>query len=119
MATVNSIRLKRSSTPGFVPSPSQLLEGELFINLADRLIFMKDNTGNIVCVGKVLDSLDPDEIYIPLSSYGAAPNYGVKGTLLVSNGAGSLVPFAPGASGQALVSRSTAQLGIAWETVSE
>ena len=117
MATVNSIRLKRSSTPGFVPSPAQLLDGELFINLADRFIFMKDNTGNIVCVGKVLDSLDPDEIYIPLSSYGAAPNYGLKGTLLVSNGAGSLVPLSPGATGQALVSRASSTLGIDWETL--
>lgn len=42
----NSIKLKSSNTPGAVPA--SLLDGEIAINRADRLLYFKDANGNIV-----------------------------------------------------------------------
>jgi len=49
MAT--DIQLKRSLTAGQVPGAANVLVGEPVVNLADRIIFSKDNTGNIVVIG--------------------------------------------------------------------
>ncbi|HGF1846285.1 TPA: tail fiber domain-containing protein [Escherichia coli] len=48
MATLKQIQFKRSKTAGARPAASVLAEGELAINLKDRTIFTKDDTGNIV-----------------------------------------------------------------------
>ena len=49
MAT--DIQLKRSLTPGQVPGSANVLVGEPVINLADKIIFSKDGSGNIVVIG--------------------------------------------------------------------
>jgi len=44
----NVIRIKRSETPGLVPSAEALAVGELAINLADQKIYSKDSAGNVL-----------------------------------------------------------------------
>ena len=48
-----TIQIKRSYTSGRVPLSTELLEGQLFINLPDQEIYSKNNTGLIVCIGNV------------------------------------------------------------------
>lgn len=48
MATLKQIQFKRSKTAGARPAASVLAEGELAINLKDRTLFTKDDSGNIV-----------------------------------------------------------------------
>ena len=50
MASV--IKLKRSSTPGSVPSASDLEVGEVALNLADRVIYSKQSGGAVVRIGE-------------------------------------------------------------------
>ncbi|CAH1615629.1 long tail fiber protein distal subunit [Escherichia phage UGJNEcP4] len=51
MATLKQIQFKRSKVAGVRPTPAQLAEGELAINLKDRLLFTKDDTGAIIDLG--------------------------------------------------------------------
>lgn len=44
----NIIKIKRSETPGLVPSAGSLAVGELAINLADQKIYSKDSGGNVI-----------------------------------------------------------------------
>jgi len=44
------IQLKRSYTSGSVPGASNVLVGEPVLNLADRLLYTKDNTGNVIVI---------------------------------------------------------------------
>ena len=47
----NTIRHKRSSTPGVVPAPAELEDGELAINIADEKVFAKNSSGVVFEVG--------------------------------------------------------------------
>ncbi|MEO5376057.1 MAG: hypothetical protein H7840_17680 [Alphaproteobacteria bacterium] len=47
----NVIRLLRSYAPGAVPVPSDLVDGELAINLTDRKLYSKDAAGTVYEVG--------------------------------------------------------------------
>ena len=49
MAT--EIQLKRSSVVGKVPDAANVLVGEPVVNLADRVIYTKDGTGNVILIG--------------------------------------------------------------------
>ena len=51
MATLKQIQFKRSKTAGQRPAASVLAEGELAINLKDRVLFTKDDQGNIIDLG--------------------------------------------------------------------
>lgn len=51
MATLKQIQFKRSKIAGARPAASVLAEGELAINLKDRTIFTKDDSGNIIDLG--------------------------------------------------------------------
>lgn len=51
MATLKQIQFKRSKIAGTRPAASVLAEGELAINLKDRTIFTKDDSGNIIDLG--------------------------------------------------------------------
>lgn len=51
MATLKQIQFKRSKTAGARPAASVLAEGELAINLKDRTLFTKDDTGQIIDLG--------------------------------------------------------------------
>ncbi|EOS3369668.1 tail fiber domain-containing protein [Escherichia coli] len=48
MATLKQIQFKRSKIAGARPAASVLAEGELAINLKDRTLFTKDDSGNII-----------------------------------------------------------------------
>jgi hypothetical protein len=48
MAT--EIQLKRSYTPGQVPGAANVLVGEPVFNLVDRVLYTKDNSGNIIVI---------------------------------------------------------------------
>ena len=47
----NDIQLKRSSVSGRVPDAANVLVGEPVVNLADKIIFTKDGTGNVIVIG--------------------------------------------------------------------
>jgi hypothetical protein len=47
----NEIQLKRSSVSGKVPGSANVLVGEPVVNLADRVIYTKDGSGNIIVIG--------------------------------------------------------------------
>ena len=51
MATLKQIQFKRSKTAGARPAASVLAEGELAINLKDRTLFTKNDTGQIIDLG--------------------------------------------------------------------
>lgn len=48
-----SRRLLRSEVAGRTPSSSEMLEGQLFINLEDQTIYSKDSLGNVTLLGRV------------------------------------------------------------------
>ena len=47
-----TIKLKRSSTAGAIPTHAQLALGEVAINTADGRMYMKDGANSIVWVNK-------------------------------------------------------------------
>lgn len=51
MATLKQIQFKRTKLAGSRPTAAQLAEGELAINMTDRLLFTKDENGNIIDLG--------------------------------------------------------------------
>jgi hypothetical protein len=48
--TATVIKLKRSETPGLVPTTSTITAGEVAVNIADRVIYIRDSNNNIVQV---------------------------------------------------------------------
>lgn len=50
----NDIQLKRSSVAGKVPDAANVLVGEPVVNLADRILYTKDGSGNVIIVGSNL-----------------------------------------------------------------
>ena len=48
MPEFNSVILRQSSTAGLVPDPVEVLQGELAVNLADRRLYSKNSSGQVV-----------------------------------------------------------------------
>ena len=44
----NIIQLKRSSTPAAKPTPAVLSDGEMAVNLADAILYIKNASGNVI-----------------------------------------------------------------------
>jgi len=59
MATV--VQLKRTETPGSVPTVTDIAVGELAVNLADGALYSKRTDGSIIEVG----GYNPDFFTIP------------------------------------------------------
>ncbi|QWY90617.1 putative long tail fiber protein [Escherichia phage 132] len=79
MATLKQIQFKRSKTAGARPAASVLAEGELAINLKDRVLFTKDDQGNIIDLGFAKGgSIDGNVIHI--GNYNQTGDYALKGT---------------------------------------
>jgi len=57
MAT--KIIFKKSSTGGSAPSTSDLDQGEFAVNLADRKVYTKDSSNNIVTLGTFVSATEP------------------------------------------------------------
>lgn len=73
MAT--TILHKSSATPGAVPTPEQLVPGEIAVNLADKKWYTKKTDGTIVCLNQ-LTVLDGGEI----------TGAGIDGAILAESG---------------------------------
>jgi hypothetical protein len=70
MAT--KIVTKNSSTGGAVPSASDLVQGELAVNVADKRLFTEDNGGSIVELGTNPSTIDIDGGTIDGTTIGAS-----------------------------------------------
>ncbi|AWM11962.1 long tail fiber protein distal subunit [Escherichia phage vB_EcoM_NBG2] len=78
MATLKQIQFKRSKTAGARPAASVLAEGELAINLKDRVLFTKDDQGNIIDLGFAKGgSIDGNVIHI--GNYNQTGDYTLNG----------------------------------------
>lgn len=44
----SKFKFRRSRNPGYIPKVADLLEGELFINIADKKLYTKDEEANVV-----------------------------------------------------------------------
>ena len=85
MATLKSIQFKRSKVAGVRPTPAQLAEGELAINLKDRLLFTKDDTGAIIDLGFAKGgNIDGDVIH--KGNYNQTGNYTIAGAISQTSG---------------------------------
>lgn len=90
MATLKQIQFKRSKTAGARPAASVLAEGELAINLKDRTIFTKDDSGNIIDLGFAKGGQVDGNVTIdgtlrvngPINNFG---NFSTSGTITASN----------------------------------
>ncbi|QIN95997.1 hypothetical protein MN04_00208 [Escherichia phage MN04] len=78
MATLKQIQFKRSKVAGVRPTPAQLAEGELAINLKDRLLFTKDDTGAIIDLGFAKGG-NIDGNVIHNGNYNQTGDYALKG----------------------------------------
>ncbi|XAO16960.1 tail fiber protein [Escherichia phage FL23] len=79
MATLKQIQFKRSKTAGARPAASVLAEGELAINLKDRVLFTKDDQGNIIDLGFAKGgSIDGNVIHT--GNYNQTGDYTLDGT---------------------------------------
>lgn len=79
MATLKQIQFKRSKVAGVRPAPAQLAEGELAINLKDRLLFTKDDTGAIIDLGFAKGG-NIDGNVIHTGNYNQTGDYTLNGT---------------------------------------
>ncbi len=67
MATV--IKIKRSETASDAPTTSDLVAGEVALNTADQILYVRDSSGNIV---KVSNFSEADQSLIfPTGDYGS------------------------------------------------
>lgn len=90
MATLKQIQFKRSKIAGARPAASVLAEGELAINLKDRTIFTKDDSGNIIDLGIAKGGQIDGNVTIdgtlrvngPINNFG---NFSTSGTITASN----------------------------------
>ena len=79
MATLKQIQFKRSKVAGARPAPTVLAEGELAINLKDRLLFTKDDTGTIIDLGFAKGG-NIDGNVIHKGNYNQTGDYTLNGT---------------------------------------
>ncbi|QIN95618.1 hypothetical protein MN01_00240 [Escherichia phage MN01] len=79
MATLKQIQFKRSKVAGVRPAPTVLAEGELAINLKDRLLFTKDDTGAIIDLGFAKGG-NIDGNVIHKGNYNQTGDYALNGT---------------------------------------
>lgn len=79
MATLKQIQFKRSKVAGVRPTPAQLAEGELAINLKDRLLFTKDDSGAIIDLGFAKGG-NIDGNVIHKGNYNQTGDYTLNGT---------------------------------------
>lgn len=90
MATLKQIQFKRSKTAGSRPAASVLAEGELAINLKDRTIFTKDDSGNIIDLsisagGNISGNVTIDgtlRVNGPINNFG---NFSTSGSITASS----------------------------------
>jgi hypothetical protein len=88
----DEIQLKRSSEAGVIPLASELLPGELAINIADRTLYAKDVAGNVFVISPAaLSDYENDLGFVTAAEVSAAaPIQSVVGaeavTVVIANG---------------------------------
>jgi hypothetical protein len=97
----NTIQIKRSSVAGRVPDANTLAVGEFAVNLADKVLYSKDGTGNVIVIASSnVDYLNNGSVNKFFSNTAVLANvkdyltYGVTGYYVNGNG---------GANGQVLI----------------
>lgn len=108
MATIKQIQFKRSPTAGKVPTTAQVAEGELALNLNDKIIYTNDGT-SVVEVGQGfrgelpatanLDSYGPDTATRGVWSKATSTNSNQANGFPEENAVGTLEVFAGGQFG--------------------
>ena len=83
--TITAIRPKRSYTPNRAPLPTELIEGELFVNVEDKTIYIRHDTEDSVVL---LSSQDGGQsaTYTDLANLEGAEH---AGRVMISNGNGT------------------------------
>ena len=84
MATLKPIQFKRSKIAGSRPLPEQVLEGELALNLEDRMIFTKDDKGNIIDLGFAKGGRVDGDI-VQIGNYTQTGDYTTSGDITAKN----------------------------------
>ena len=84
MAT--KIVTKNSSTASAVPTTSDLVQGELAVNVADKRLFTEDNTGTIVELGTNPSTIDIDAGTIDGAVIGGNTPAAITGSTVTSTG---------------------------------
>ena len=68
--TATVIKLKRSETVGVEPTTSTITQGEVAVNIADKIIFIRDSNDNIVKVANFSEG-GVDFFPFPTGDYGS------------------------------------------------
>ena len=89
MADIKQIQFKRTSTAGKKPLPADLAQGEIAINLADRVLFTKDANNAIIDLGFAKGGTVDGDVTINGATY-------IKELTI-----GNIIPVANGGTGSA------------------
>ena len=110
MAT--KIVTKNSSTASAVPTASDLVQGELAVNVADKRLFTEDNGGAIVELGTNPSTIDIDAGSIDGTAIGASSASTGAFTTLTASGAFTSVGIDDNADATAITIDSSENVGI-------
>jgi hypothetical protein len=69
--TATVIKLKRSETVGVEPTTSTITQGEVAVNIADKIIFIRDSNDNIVKVANFSEGAGFNFFPFPTGEYGS------------------------------------------------
>ena len=110
MAT--KIVTKNSSTASAVPTASDLVQGELAVNVADKRLFTEDNAGAIVELGTNPSTIDINAGTIDGTAIGASSASTGAFTTLTATGAFTSVGIDDNATSTAITIDSSENVGI-------
>jgi len=93
------ISLYYSSTPGAKPLAGNLVNGELAVNIADKLLYIKDNTGAVVGISGGATGGGGDQVFVQnqrvvTTSYTLTTGYNAEsvGPITINSGVTVTVP---------------------------
>jgi len=114
MAT--KIVTKNSSTASAVPTASDLVQGELAVNVADKRLFTEDNGGSIIELGTNPSTIDINAGSIDGTAIGASSASTGAFTTLTASGAFTSVGIDDNATSTAITIDSSENVGIGTST---
>jgi hypothetical protein len=117
MAT--KIVTKNSSTASAVPTASDLVQGELAVNVADKRLFTEDNGGSIVELGTNPSTIDINAGSIDGTAIGASSASTGAFTTLTASGAFTSVGIDDNATSTAITIDSSENVGIGTTSADE
>ena len=93
------ISLYYSTTPGAQPLAGDLVDGELALNIADTVIYVKDSGGNVVSISSGATGGGGDKVFVQnqtvvTTSYSLTPGYNAEsvGPITINSGVTVTVP---------------------------